>query len=182
MSDAGRQPGSADWPPPVPSGIHLRPRTAVAPSVMPERDAPAPAPAQRWGQAPPEAGRVAAAQPEPPPATESLPPPTAESLPPPTAPPRPPADAPVADGPLLDPAGYRRRLVRDAAAALALVAWVVLVGSLLVRPAPTGDVLSATGAPGGAAAATSPSPAASSGPAPSPSPTAGTSARAEPVP
>jgi hypothetical protein len=148
MSDAGRQPGSADWPPLVPSGIHLRPRTAVAPSVMPELGAPAPAPALRWAQMPAEAGRVTAAQPEPPPATAPEPPPATGSLSPRTLKPPPTTDAPAWDGPLLDPAGYRLRLIRDAAAALALLAGVVLIGSLLAWPAPTGDVLSATGARG----------------------------------
>lgn len=54
---------------------------------------------------------------------------------------------------LLDPAGMRIRLVRDAAAALCLIAAAVLVGSTLAPRAPTGAVLSATGIPGGAAGA-----------------------------
>jgi hypothetical protein len=121
----------------------------------------------------------------------SLPPPATVSEAPPLVPSRVPVDAPAADGPLLDPAGYRLRLVRDAAAALALLVGVVLVGSLLARPAPTGDVLSATGAPGAADPRgapglllpdPSPDPVASFGPTLSPSPTPGSSATAEPAP
>jgi hypothetical protein len=111
----------------------------------------------------------------------------------------------ASDGPLLDPAGYRLRIVRDAAAALSLVLGALLVLSLVARPGPTGDVLSATGAPGGAAGdprggpgilvpaggdadgagtgiAASPDPGGTTGPGPIPTPTPGPSASARPVP
>lgn len=174
MSDGGRPPDGAGWPPPVPSGIHLRSRTAVAPQGTLAPAAPASLPEPSWGHAPAEAAPPTVAEPGPTTANAPEPPSATDPLPRRTAPPRPPADTPGPAGPLLDPAGYRLRLIRDAAAALALLAGVVLVGSLLARPAPTGDVLSATGAP--------PSPAASPGPTLSPSPTADTSAPSEQTP
>jgi hypothetical protein len=177
MTDDGRPSHGADWPPPVPAGIHLRPRAAIVPSDTPEPVARAPAPEPQRGPALAEAARVTA--------TVSLPPPPGAS--------RIPVDAPAADGPLLDPAGYRLRLVRDSAAALAFLVGVVLVGSLLARPTPTGDVLSATGAPDAPGAADPrgapgmllpdpPAPVAPSEPALSPSPTPGSSATTEPAP
>ncbi len=153
MSDAGRPPGrppdGATWPPPVPTGIHLRPRSAASPAGAAEPAAPGLPPAP---QAPPGVASCPA-----PAATFTLLAPALPAVPgsAPLAPAAqsaaPPADAPLVGATLLDPFGYRLRLVRDAAAALAVLVGAVLVGSLLAGPAPTGDVLSATGAPDAAA-------------------------------
>jgi hypothetical protein len=62
-----------------------------------------------------------------------------------------PREAAAPDGLALDPAGYRLRVVRDAAATLSLVLGAILVLSLVARPAPAGEVPSATDLPGGAA-------------------------------
>ena len=198
--DVGRQeghelpPDGRAWPPPVPSGIHLRSRSAAPPAPV-ARAAPDPVTAST---APVSAAtRVAPGPPDPR-----------------VAPGAPaPREAAAVGGLVLDPVGYRLRLVRDAAAALSLVIGAVLVLSLVAQPAPAGAVLSATGAPGAEAgdprrapgvllspaadpggvsagapsdgagsAAASPAPGGSSAPAAIPAPTEAASSPARPAP
>jgi DNA polymerase-3 subunit gamma/tau len=130
LAGDGGADAAAAWPPPVPSILPLRPRSAAAPALDP-------------GTGP---GRV------PGPGPSAAPAPAASPVPPAAAP----AQAAVAgaqppatlDAPLLDPAGFRIRLVRDAAAVLTLAVGAVLAGSLLGGAGRDGAVLSATGGPG----------------------------------